>query len=104
MASNLGELLLRERIINADQLKSALDFQKKNSLPLGTSLVTLGVISEEEIAQALSRQLGYPYIDLDQFEVYAEVISLIPADVSKKHMVMPIHRIRSFLKIGRAHV
>jgi type IV pilus assembly protein PilB len=100
MASNLGELLLREKIINADQLKSALDFQKKNSLPMGTSLVTLGFISEEEIAQALSRQLGYPYIDLDQFEVYAEVINLIPADVSKKHMVMPIHRIRSFLTLA----
>jgi len=100
MASNLGELLLREKIINADQLKSALDFQKKNSLPMGTSLVTLGFISEEEIAQALSRQLGYPYIDLDQFEVYPEVINLIPADVSKKNMVMPIHRIRSFLTLA----
>ncbi len=100
MASNLGELLLREKIINADQLKSALDFQKKNSLPLGTSLVTLGFISEEEIAQALSRQLGYPYIDLDQFEVYPEVINLIPAEVAKKHMVMPIHRIRSFLTLS----
>jgi type IV pilus assembly protein PilB len=100
MASNLGELLLREKIINADQLKSALDFQKKNNLPLGTSLVTLGVISEEEIAQALSRQVGYPYINLDQFEVYPEVINLIPADVAKKHMVMPIHRIRSFLTLA----
>ncbi len=100
MASNLGELLLREKIINADQLKSALDFQKKNSLPLGTSLVTLGFISEEEIAQALSRQLGYPYIDLDQFEVYPEVINLIPAEAAKKHMVMPIHRIRSFLTLA----
>jgi type IV pilus assembly protein PilB len=100
MASNLGELLLREKIINADQLKSALDFQKKNSLPLGTSLVTLGFISEEEIAQALSRQLGYPYIDLDQFEVYPEVINLIPAEASKRHMVMPIHRIRSFLTLA----
>ncbi len=100
MASNLGELLLREKIISAEQLKSALDFQKKNSLPLGTSLVSLGFISEEEIAQALSRQVGYPYIDLDQFEVYPEVISLIPADVAKKHMVMPIHRIRSFLTLA----
>jgi type IV pilus assembly protein PilB len=100
MASNLGELLLREKIISADQLKSALEFQRKNSLPLGTSLVSLGFISEEEIAQALSRQVGYPYIDLDQFEVYPEVINLIPADVSKKHMVMPIHRIRSFLTLA----
>jgi len=100
MASNLGELLLREKILSVDQLRSALEFQKKNSLPVGTSLVQLGYLTEEDIAQALSRQLGYPYIDLDQFEVYPEVISLIPADVAKKHMVMPIHRIRSFLTLA----
>ncbi len=100
MASNLGELLLREKILSADQLRSALEFQKKNSLPVGTSLVQLGYLTEEDIAQALSRQLGYPYIDLDQFEVYPEVISLIPADVAKKCMVMPIHRIRSFLTLA----
>ncbi|HOI44107.1 MAG TPA: type IV-A pilus assembly ATPase PilB [Candidatus Aminicenantes bacterium] len=100
MASNLGELLLREKVLTADQLRSGLDFQKKNSLPLGTSLVNLGFISEEEIAQALSRQLGYPYIDLDQFEVYPEVINLIPAETAKKHMIMPIHRIRAFLTLA----
>jgi type IV pilus assembly protein PilB len=100
MASNLGELLLREKILSADQLRSALEFQKKNSLPVGTSLVQLGYLTEEDIAQALSRQLGYPYIDLDQFEVYPEVISLIPADVAKRYMVMPIHRIRSFLTLA----
>jgi len=100
MASNLGELLLREKVLSADQLKSALDFQKKNSLPVGTSLVQLGYLTEEDIAQALSRQLGYPYIDLDQFDVYPEVISLIPVDVAKKYMVMPIHRIRSFLTLA----
>ena len=100
MASNLGELLLREKIISVEQLKAALDFQRKNSLPMNTSLVQLGYISEEEIAQALSRQLGYPYIDLDQFEVYPEVINLIPSEVAKKYMVMPIHRIRSFLTLA----
>ena len=100
MASNLGELLLREKILSVDQLKSALEFQKKNSLPVGTSVVQLGFLTEEDIAQALSRQLGYPYIDLDQFEVYAEVITLIPVDVAKKYMVMPIHRIRNFLTLA----
>src|SRR5512143_1348252 len=100
MASNLGELLLREKILSADQLKSALEFQRKNSLPVGTSLVQLGYLTEEDIAQALSRQLGYPYIDLDQFDVYAEVITLIPVDVAKKYMIMPIHRIRNFLTLA----
>jgi type IV pilus assembly protein PilB len=100
MGSNLGELLIREKLINSDQLKTALDYEKKNKVSIGSALVTLGHISEEEMAQALSRQLGYPYIDLSQFEVYPDVINLIPVDIAKKHMIMPIHRIRSFLTMA----
>ncbi|MCK4431522.1 MAG: type IV-A pilus assembly ATPase PilB [Candidatus Aminicenantes bacterium] len=100
MASNLGELLLQEKLLNSDQLKSALDFQKKNAVAIGTAIVSLGYISEEGMAQALSRQLGYPYINLDQFEVYADVIDLIPLEIAKKYLIMPIHRIRSFLTLS----
>ncbi len=100
MGSNLGELLIREKVINQDQLKTASDYEKKNKVTIGNALVTLGHISEEEMAQALSRQLGYPYIDLSQFEVYPDVINLIPVDIAKKHMIMPIHRIRSFLTMA----
>jgi len=100
MGSNLGELLLREKVLTPDQLKSALEVQKEKNVPLQTALVSLGLISEEEMAQALSRQLGYPYIDLDQFEVYPDVVTLIPVEIVKKYMIMPIHRIRSFLTLS----
>jgi len=100
MASNLGELLLREKLLTTDQLKSATEFEKKNKVPIGSALVTMGIITEEEMAQALSRQLGYPYIDLSQFEVYPDVIELVPVDIAKKNMIMPIHRIRSFLTMA----
>ena len=100
MASNLGELLLREKLITAEQLKDALGYEKKNKVSTSSALVALGYISEEEMAQALSRQMGYPYIDLNQFEVYPDVINLIPADIAKKNMIMPIHRIRSFLTMA----
>ena len=100
MASNLGELLLREKLITAEQLKDALGYERKNKVSTSSALVALGYISEEEMAQALSRQMGYPYIDLGQFEVYPDVINLIPADIAKKHMIMPIHRIRSFLTMA----
>ncbi|MCK4645920.1 MAG: type IV-A pilus assembly ATPase PilB [Candidatus Aminicenantes bacterium] len=100
MASNLGELLLREKLITAEQLKDALGYERKNKVSTSSALVALGYISEEEMAQALSRQMGYPYIDLSQFEVYPDVINLIPADIAKKNMIMPIHRIRSFLTMA----
>jgi len=100
MGSNLGELLLREKLLNSDQLQSAVDFQKKNDVAMGTAIVSLGLISEEEMAQALSRQLGYPYINLDQFDVYPDVINLIPVEIAHKYLIMPIHRIRSFLTLS----
>jgi type IV pilus assembly protein PilB len=100
MGSNLGELLLREKVLTPDQLKSALEVQKEKNVPLQTAIVSLGLVSEEDMAQALSRQLGYPYIDLDQFEVYPDVITLIPIEIVKKYMIMPIHRIRSFLTLA----
>ncbi|MCX6567086.1 MAG: type IV-A pilus assembly ATPase PilB [Candidatus Aminicenantes bacterium] len=100
MGSTLGEVLLKEKVLTADQFKAAQDFQKKHDVPLGTAIVSLNFITGEEMAQGLSRQLGYPYIDLDQFEVYPDVISLITADSAKKSLVMPIHRIRSFLTLA----
>ncbi|RLE03360.1 MAG: type II secretion system protein GspE, partial [Candidatus Aminicenantes bacterium] len=100
MGSNLGELLLREKLLTPDQLKSALEYKKKHNVSMGTAIVSLGYLSEEEMAQALSRQLGYPYIDLNQFDVYPDVVNLIPAEIAKKYLVMPIHRIRSFLTLA----
>ncbi len=100
MASNLGELLIQEKLLDNDQLKSAVDYHRKNDVGIGTAIISLGYLSEEEMAQALSRQLGYPYINLDQFEVYPDVINLIPVEIAKKYLIMPIHRIRSFLTLS----
>ncbi|MFW6136975.1 MAG: type IV-A pilus assembly ATPase PilB [Candidatus Aminicenantaceae bacterium] len=100
MGSNLGEILLKEELLNSEQLQSAEDYKKENDVTMGTAIVNLGLLSEEEMAQALSRQLGYPYINLDQFEVYPDVIDLIPVDVAQKYLIMPIHRIRSFLTLA----
>jgi type IV pilus assembly protein PilB len=100
MGSNLGELLVREKLLTSNQLKDALDYQKQHEVSLSSAFVSLGFISGEDIAQALSRLLGYPYIDLDQFEVYPEVVNLIQLETAKKYMVLPIHRIRSFLTLA----
>jgi type IV pilus assembly protein PilB len=102
MATALGEILVREKILTSEQLKSAQDFQKKYDVALGSAILALDLMTAEEMAQSLSRHLGYPYIDLDQFEVYPDVIDIIQADLAKKCLIMPIHRIRSFLTLAMA--
>ncbi len=100
MGSTLGDILVREKVLNPDQLNAALEFQRKHDVSLASAIIAQGFVTAEEMAQGLSRQLGYPYIDLDQFEVYPDVISLVTVDAAKKYMIMPIHRIRSFLTLA----
>jgi type IV pilus assembly protein PilB len=100
MGSTLGDILLREKILTADQVRAAQEFQHKHEVSLASAIIAQGFITAEDMAQGLSRQLGYPYIDLDQFEVYPDVISLVTIDAAKKYMIMPIHRIRSFLTLA----
>ncbi len=100
MSSNLGDLLIREKVLNQTQLKTAQTFQHDNEVSMGSAVVSLGYLSEEEVAQTLSREYGYPFIDLNQFEVYPDVLELISLDVAKKYMVMPIHLNRNCLTLA----
>jgi type IV pilus assembly protein PilB len=100
MGSTLGEILVREKLLSADELGSAQEFQRKHDISLGSSIIALGLVTGEEIAQGLSRQLRYPHINLDQFEISPEILSLIQVDVAKKYMIMPVQRIRSFLTLA----
>jgi type IV pilus assembly protein PilB len=102
MAMRLGDFLLKEKKITEEKLQHALEIQKKEPGKLGSVFIRLGYVTEEDIAQVLSKQFGYPSINLSKFEIDAKVIDLIKPDVARKHVVIPIHRIGSNLTLAMA--
>ncbi|TYO99937.1 type IV pilus assembly protein PilB [Geothermobacter ehrlichii] len=93
MTSNrLGELLVKNNLIDDAQLARALEEQKATGGRLGASLIKLGFIKEEELAAFLSRQYGVPSINLAEFEIDPNVIALIPAEVAQKYQIVPVNR------------
>ncbi len=103
MANNrLGELLVRNKLIDEKQLAKALDDQKSGGGRLGASLVKLGYIKEEDLAAFLSRQYGVPSINLNEFEIDQVVITLISSEVSRKYQLVPINRAGSTLIVAMA--
>jgi type IV pilus assembly protein PilB len=100
MAVRIGELLLKEKCITAEQLQQALQRQKANGGKLGFNLVRLGVVKDEEITALLSKQYGVPSINLAQFEIDASIIKLIPADTAQKYQIVPLSRAGSTLTIA----
>jgi type IV pilus assembly protein PilB len=100
MSSRLGEILIKENLITAEQLRQALEHQKVSGGRLGTCLMKLGFISDDEITGVLSRQYGVPSINLKFYEVDVAVIKLIPQDTAVRYQIVPLSRVGSTLTIA----
>jgi len=96
----IGDLLLNAGVITEEQLNQALAEQKNNPGRLGSTLVRLGFVSNEELMNFLSVQLGTPAVDLNDIEINPEVLKLIPANLASKHLILPINRIGSTLIVA----
>ena len=100
MSGKLGELLIKENLISADQLKQALEHQKSSGGRLGNSLVKLGFLSDDDVTAVLSRQYGVPSINLGYFEVDSSVTKLIPMETAMKYQILPLSRVGSSLTVA----
>jgi len=102
MAVKLGEMLVRAGMISQEQLDEALESQKTNGEKLGFNLIKLGYVKEDDITQLLSEQYGVPSINLRHFEIDETVINLIPSEVAQKYLVLPVNRTGATLTIAMA--
>ncbi|MGI8787907.1 MAG: type IV-A pilus assembly ATPase PilB [Pyrinomonadaceae bacterium] len=102
MSAKLGEILVRENLISSQQLREALEYQRANGGRLGSSLVSLGLISDDVITAVLSRQYGVPSINLELFQIEDETVHLISQEVAQKYAVLPISKVGATLTLAMA--
>ncbi len=100
MPVRIGELLLKEKRISAEQLQEALNYQRTNGGKLGANLVKLGYVKDEEITALLSKQYGVPSIALNQFEIDPAVVKLVPGETARKYQIVPLSRAGATLTIA----
>jgi type IV pilus assembly protein PilB len=100
MAVRIGELLLKEKLITAEQLQQALSQQKSNGGKLGYNLVKMGFVKDEQITSLLSKQYGVPAISLAQFKIDPTIVKLVPTETARKYQMIPLSRSGSTLTIA----
>jgi type IV pilus assembly protein PilB len=100
MSARLGEILIKEKLLTPAQLEQALEYQKQHGGRLGSCLMKMGFVSDDDITGVLSRQYGVPSINLKYYEVDAAVIKLIPQDTAVRYQVVPLSRVGSTLTIA----
>ena len=97
----LGDVLVNSKAISNTQLLQALDLQKGSGKKLGEVLVEEGIVTEEQIAMALSTQLHIELIDLTTIAVSQDILDLIPVNVLKKNKVFPIEYAQDSMNVLR---
>ncbi|MFH1877565.1 MAG: hypothetical protein ABH883_02010 [Candidatus Omnitrophota bacterium] len=98
--AKLGEILINSGIIGEEQLRGALDFQKREGGILGEILVKLGYVNERDIVQALTEQYGFPYLPLEIYEINKEAVKVVPENVARQYSFVPVDVIGDILTVA----
>ena len=91
MTERLGEILLHGGALTEAQLEEVLSAQSIYGGRLGTNLVEMGLLSEENLARVLNQKLGVPCVDAASLEtVPAALLALIPREMVQRFKVLPV--------------
>lgn len=102
ITKTIGQVLLDKGIIKQAQLDEALKIQKEKGGLLGQILAGLGYVTEEQIAQVITIQYGFPYLPLSNYEIDEGAIKLIPENVARQYCLIPIDKIGNTVTIAMA--
>jgi len=100
IAEKLGKVVLNANLVTEDQLQKALLTQKREGGRLGGILIRLGFVDESHLLQCLSQQHGVTPVDLSKIKIDPSVTKLVPAEIAKKHLVIPVRRLGSSLSLA----
>ncbi|NQT95900.1 MAG: Flp pilus assembly complex ATPase component TadA [Candidatus Omnitrophica bacterium] len=103
----LGEILLKEGLLNQSQIDEALRFQKLSGKTIGDIVIDRGFAKEKDIANALAKQLDIPFMSLADGSLVPskeeELEKLVPESFARQHLVLPLSKHLKSLTVALAN-
>ncbi len=99
LKKRLGDLLCGAGLITEADLERAIEEQKRSGKRMGETLVELKIVTELDIANTLSAQLGIAYVSLETISIEPEVIETVPESLAKKYLCVPISLVKRELSV-----
>ncbi|MGZ2336343.1 GspE/PulE family protein [Vibrio alginolyticus] len=100
LRKRLGDLLVEEGVVSEEQIQQALNAQRSTGQKLGDALIDLGFITEKQMLDFLSQQLGLPLIDLGRAPVDAEAVQILPEVHARRLRAMVVARNGDTLRVA----
>src|SRR5438128_761414 len=86
----LGQILVEEGLISPEQLEQVLLQQSRDDQPLGRILISRGMVKEADLVAALAKQIGFRFVDLNEYIIEPNAAALVPEQVARRYRALPI--------------
>ncbi len=103
MKVDLGPKLVEAGLVDAEELKKAQKIEHSQGGDLVVHLLKMGALEEPELLNFLGEHFGTPSVNLDEVEIDAAVVSLVPADVATKFNLIPFKRMGKQLMVAMSN-
>ncbi len=98
----LGEILVRQQMLTEAQLMAALDEQKRTGKKLGRVFIDSGYVKEDQISEALARQLNIPFINLKLYNLKPDLVHALPETQARRFRALVLEDRGSAYLVGMA--
>ena len=95
----LGEILMEWGVVTESMVQEALAHAQEEGIRIGEALVALGLADEEDVTKALATQYDMEYVDLERQVLVPDLLSEVPEDIIRRHLVLPIGKENGRLKV-----
>lgn len=86
----LGDVLVKKGIIDENQLQTALSRQREQGKMLGEMVIALGYATQRDINEALCDSLGIDFVDMRETEISDDVLSMLDENIMRKYTLVPL--------------
>lgn len=88
----IGEILVELGIVTEDQIADALEKQRAAGMRLGEVLLQEGFVKPRDLIRALAVQFDLPFVDLDDRTIDTDLAQLVPQNLARRHRAVPVWR------------
>lgn len=93
------EILIRTRVISADQLAEANQMARASGVKVGDALVRLGYATSDEVMRAIAQEHGLDFVNLSEIAIPPAVVELVPESVARENAILPLTKEEDSLKV-----
>jgi type IV pilus assembly protein PilB len=88
----LGRILIKMGILSREKVHECLKIksQRNGDVKIGQIFMELGLVDEKQLQRALAAQRGMEYVNLEGFDIPADIVEKVPAQMAKTYHIVPI--------------